>query len=142
MIYAYIKIYKGNQVKIAMIIWSIVATMVTVDAMGCDYKMVVNSSKLEAVLKNITIPLKDAQIVCLDVPVVKPTNGFIEFNSTNLGNASCSDLKMIVIDPDKMKLEKSFGSQPGTIGKYKAGRWKMKLKLRSGCSKYNFGAKW
>lgn len=113
-------------------------------AHACDYKMgiVPGTNGHEATLRNVTLPKRDAQIICLDVPNVKPFNGFIAFNSINLGNASCSSVKMVVTNPNGEKLEKSIGSQPGTIGKYMPGPWKIRVKLKSGCDKYTFGANW
>lgn len=110
----------------------------------CDYKMLIDSKSAnhEANLRNVTLPLRDGQLVCIDVPVVKPANGLMEINSTNLGNASCSSVKMTVTAPDGTKLEKSGGPQPGTVGRYMPGRWKMRLKLKYGCNRYNFGARW
>lgn len=111
-------------------------------AIGCDYKMLVNNNKHEAALNNVTLPLREGVKVCLEVPLVKPSNGLIEWQSVNLGNSSCSSLKMVVRDPKGNELQKSTGSQPGSVGVYQSGSWKMRLKLKSGCNRYNFSARW
>lgn len=114
----------------------------------CDGKYVINqSSKLEARVGFVALQIKEPVIYCLDLPVVPPEkmvgkNPIIEFNSINLGNAQCSNLRMVVTNPQGVKLEKSNGSQPGTVGKYLGGRWHVKLVLKEGCTKYTLGARW
>lgn len=114
----------------------------------CDGKYVIDqSSKLEARVGFVALQVKEPMVYCLDLPVVPPEkmagkNPYIEFNSINLGNAQCSDLKMVVTNPQGVKLAKSRGSQPGTVGKYLGGRWHVRLVLKDGCTKYTLGAKW
>jgi hypothetical protein len=102
----------------------------------------VNKSAKEANVSYLELPKDIGQKFCLDMPHGEKAK-FVEISTVNLGNASCSDVRMTVNPPgvDLPKL-KSKGSQPGTIGVYKGGRWVVKLILKDGCNKYKMYARW
>lgn len=103
----------------------------------------VNEKAREARVDYLELKKGVPQKFCLKIPKSAAHNIFVEFNSVNLGNASCSDLKMTV-NPPGVVMDKgvSFGSQPGVVMPYKSGLWVVRLLLRDGCNKYTLGARW
>lgn len=102
----------------------------------------VNKAAKEGKVDYLELEVGKAQKFCLDVPK-DATGHFVELGSINLGNASCSDVRMTVNPPGvKLPKLKSQGSQPGAIGSFKKGRWVVKLLLKDGCSKYSLVARW
>lgn len=85
---------------------------------------------------NMTFELNVPYSYCVKIPQVTNPHPFIEWKVVNKGNSSCSNLKMVVIDPNGKKY-KSFGSQPGLAMLSMPGLYKVKFKLKSGCKVYD-----
>lgn len=122
---------------------TIALTIISTKALAeCHGFYKVDKAAREARIEYLELEVGKPQKFCLQMPA--DTKGmFIEFSSINLGNASCSDVRMTVNPPgvvgDKLK---SMGSQPGVIGNWKKGKWVVKLVLKEGCNKYSLGARW
>ena len=77
-------------------------------------------------------------------------NPFVTLNVINLGNASCSDLEVTMIRPNKPDIlgnmsarrGRSNGPSPVIVQVYTPGKWRLKFKLNEGCDKYKFYASW
>jgi hypothetical protein len=82
------------------------------------------------------------------------TNGFVQFQTANLGNSSCGTASLYVIRPDRKSI---FGLsypaprtaanvnqvQPAAILPYTAGTWRVLIEYASGdCRKYSLTATW
>jgi len=88
------------------------------------------------VLKNITVQYGTPQYYCVDLPG-EGSIPFFELYTINLGNASCSDLRMVVTDPSG-RVWTDNGPAPGVRPFREAGRWQMKLSQDEGCNRYDF----
>lgn len=125
--------------KLLILLSVVLSAKVYADCHGY-YK--VDKAAHEAKVSYLVLEKNVPQKFCLTIPKGEKAK-FIEFNSVNLGNASCSDVRMTVNPPGtSMKKLTSQGSQPGVIGAYKAGKWVVKLVLKDGCTKYSLGARW
>ena len=85
-------------------------------------------------LTNVILDLNKDHTWCADLPA--STRGFFEIVTTNKGNASCSDVEMTAISPTGVEYF-SNGSQPGVPPFVSPGRWRVKLHLNEGCSRYD-----
>lgn len=122
---------------------TIALTIISTKAFAvCHGVYKVDKAAREAKVDYIELEAGVAQKFCLDMPKDAKAR-FVEFNSINLANAHCSDLRMTVNPPGIVapKLH-SMGSQPGAAGFYKPGRWVVKLVLKEGCNKFTLGARW
>jgi hypothetical protein len=85
-------------------------------------------------LNNIILTEAKDHVWCADLPA--STRPFFEVKTVNKGNSSCSDVEMTVISPLGTQYF-SNGSQPGVPPFVSAGRWRVKMHLNHGCSRYD-----
>jgi hypothetical protein len=91
-------------------------------------------SNIQWTLTNVTLQQGKDHVWCADLPSSRSV--FFEINTTNKGNASCSDVEMTVTSPTGAEYF-SNGSQPGVPPFTAAGRWKVKMHLNEGCARYD-----
>lgn len=127
---------------------------VKAQAVECHGNFKVHSGKKSAEVNYFELEPGVPQKFCLKLPAVDvnaPHNlrsaRFIEFGTINLGNASCSGVKMKVNPPGKLPktLKSEPGAQspaPGMTATYKAGMWVITYELNWGCNKYRAFAQW
>jgi hypothetical protein len=85
-------------------------------------------------LSNVILTEGKDHIWCVDLP--QTSRFFFEIKTVNKGNTSCSDVEMTAISPTGVEYF-SNGSQPGVPPIAAPGRWRIKLHLNSGCSRYD-----
>jgi hypothetical protein len=79
--------------------------------------------------------------LCFDVPE-NTGRSFIEINSTNLSNASCSSVDIRVTGPNGATCS-GVGTQPGcSAAPLTPGRWSAVYRLNWGCDRYRFTVRW
>lgn len=109
---------------------------------GCDGTFKIDKGARQGTMEYVVLEKGVSQKFCLEVPKADKTM-FVEIGTVNLANTQCSDVRMTVNPPGVVapKLH-SMGSQPGVIGKYKPGKWVVKMLLKEGCNKYTINARW
>lgn len=85
-------------------------------------------------LSNVVLTEGKDHVWCADLPA--STAPFFEINTTNKANAPCADVEMTAISPHGVEYF-SNGSQPGVPPFVSPGRWRIKMHLNEGCSRYD-----
>ena len=85
-------------------------------------------------LSNVNLTEGKDHVWCVDLP--QTTRFFFEVKTVNKGNTSCSDVEMTATSPGGVEYF-SNGSQPGVPPLSSPGRWRIKLHLNEGCSRYD-----
>lgn len=101
---------------------------------GCPDGVMSRLNEKQWRLVDVTLEQQRPYTYCFDLPA--STRFFFEVKTVNKGNSSCSDLEMTVVSPSGVEYF-SNGSQPGAPPLYQAGRWKLKLFLNEGCTRYD-----
>ena len=91
-------------------------------------------SNTQWTLSNVSLTEGKDHVWCVDLPA--STRPFFEINTTNKGNASCSDVEMTAISPLGVEYF-SNGTQPGVPPFVSSGRWRVKMHLNWGCARYD-----
>lgn len=91
-------------------------------------------SNTQWTLTNVVLTQGKDHVWCADLPTTR--SAFFEIGTTNKGNSSCSDVEMTAISPTGLEYF-SNGSQPGVPPFVSPGRWRVKLRLNEGCSRYD-----
>lgn len=78
--------------------------------------------------------------LCADIPDASAM--FLDLSTVNEAKLSCSNVYIQLISPSGAVYE-SNGSQPGTIGSFEPGQWKLKVNMVEGyCYSYTFNLVW
>jgi hypothetical protein len=85
-------------------------------------------------LSNVILTEGKDHVWCADLPA--STSRIFEINTTNKANAPCADVEMTAISPQGVEYF-SNGSQPGVPPFVAPGRWRIKMHLNEGCSRYD-----
>lgn len=85
-------------------------------------------------LTNVILDPGKDHVWCADLPASRSI--FFEINTTNKGNSSCSDVEMTAVSPTGVEYF-SNGSQPGVPPLVSPGRWRVKMHLNEGCTRYD-----
>lgn len=101
---------------------------------ACD--RYVESYGTYARIRNLTLEKGELYTICFEQPPSTPYFPFFEISLVNLGDASCSDVRMRAISPDGQHIASDFGPSPGLRPDNMAGAWKVQLTLVEGCNKY------
>ena len=88
-----------------------------------------------------------------DMKSDKARKPLVEIQTVNKANFQCSDFEMAVVVPHREnvvgqtlsgenRVLRSGGSQPGTGYYYTPGKWRIYLRLNSGCNRYDLNVRW